>query len=124
MLIYVEVLELLPNDGSRSFTKKEFAQKYDLCYVSMSPKYVKVPRDCCNEKVAKLFGLIVNKNDTHYMENGNLVFIEKIERLWMIIHQKPHILVGRVITLGMVRCIVCEEKGISMNLVVYVEWTN
>jgi hypothetical protein len=58
------------------------------------------------------------------MENGNLVFIEKIERLWMIIHQKPHILVGRVITLGMVRCIVCEEKGISMNLVVYVEWTN
>lgn len=58
------------------------------------------------------------------MECGNLVLIEKIERLWMIIHQKPHILVGRVITLGMVRGVLCEEKGIPMNWATYVEWTS
>jgi hypothetical protein len=56
----------------------------------MSPKQVRVPKNCCKEKVGKLFGPIVNKNGHHYMECGNLVLIEKIERLWMNIHQKPH----------------------------------
>lgn len=36
--VYAYVPELLPNDRNQSFTRKEFAQKYDLCYVGMSPK--------------------------------------------------------------------------------------
>jgi hypothetical protein len=58
------------------------------------------------------------------MECGNPMLIEKIERLWMIIHQKPHVLAKRVITLGMVRGIVCEEKGIPMTWAACAEWTN
>jgi hypothetical protein len=37
-LMCAKVLELLPNDSSQSFTRKEFVQKYNLCYVNMSPK--------------------------------------------------------------------------------------
>jgi hypothetical protein len=29
--MYAKVLELLPNDNSQSFTRKEFVQKYNLC---------------------------------------------------------------------------------------------
>jgi len=83
-----------------------------------------VLKDCCKEKVVKLLGPIVNKNGHCYMECGNPMLIEKIERLWMIIHQKPHVLAKRVITLGMVRGIVCEEKGIPMTWAACAEWTN
>jgi hypothetical protein len=72
----------------------------------------------------KHFGPIVNKNGHHYMECGNLMLIEKNEWLWMIIQQKPHVLVKRVITLGMARGIVCGEKGIPNNWVAYAKWTN
>ncbi len=83
-----------------------------------------MPKFCCKEKDVKLFGPIVNKNGHHYMECGNLVFIEKIERLWMNIHQKPHILAKKMITLGMVKSIIFQEKGILMNWVSYAEWTS
>jgi len=83
-----------------------------------------VLKDCCKKKVVKHFGPIVNKNGHHYMECGNPMLIEKIERLWMTIHQKPHVLAKRVITLGMVRGIVCEEKEIPKNWAAYAKWTN
>ncbi len=38
--LYVEVPELLINDGSYSFMQKDFANKYDMCCVGMSPKQI------------------------------------------------------------------------------------
>ncbi len=66
----------------------------------------------------------MNKNGHCYMECGHPMLIEKIKRLWMIIHQKPHVLAGILITLGMVKGIVCEEKIILMNWAIYVKWTS
>jgi hypothetical protein len=36
-----------------------------------------------------------------------------------IIHQKPYVLTGRVITLGMVKKLVCERNGKQMNSTTY-----
>jgi hypothetical protein len=44
--LYVEVLELLINDGNCSFMRKEFVNKYDLCYVGMNPKHIRLTKDC------------------------------------------------------------------------------
>jgi len=35
----------------------------------------------------------------------------EVEKLWMIVHQKLYVLTSRIITSGMARGIVCEEKG-------------
>jgi hypothetical protein len=42
----------------------------------------------------------------------------------MIVHQKPYILASRIITLGMAKNIVCEQKGKQLNWATYVEWTS
>jgi hypothetical protein len=42
----------------------------------------------------------------------------------MIVHQNIYVLASRIITLGMVRGIVCEMKGKQLNWVAYTEWTN
>jgi hypothetical protein len=42
----------------------------------------------------------------------------------MIIHKKPYILASRLITLGMVRRMVCELKGKKMNWATYGKWTS
>ncbi len=34
--LYVEVPELFNSDGPCNFTKKKFADKYDLCYLGMN----------------------------------------------------------------------------------------
>ncbi len=39
--LYVEVLELLINNGSCSFTWKDFVNKYDLCCVGMNLKQIR-----------------------------------------------------------------------------------
>jgi hypothetical protein len=42
----------------------------------------------------------------------------------MIVHQKPYVLASRIITLGMVKGIMCEQKGKQLNWVAYAKWTN
>jgi hypothetical protein len=50
----------------------------------------------------------MNKNGHHYTKFADLDLIVKIENLWMIIHQKPYVLVGRVIIFCMAKGLVCE----------------
>jgi hypothetical protein len=47
-----------------------------------------MPRDCTEEKVAKVFGPIMNKNGHRYTKCVDLELIVKIENLWMTIYQK------------------------------------
>ncbi len=79
--LYVEVHELFTSDGPRSFTRKDFADKYDLCYLGMSPQQIRLPRDCTKEEIKKCFGLVVNKNRHQYIKCLNLELITKVERL-------------------------------------------
>jgi hypothetical protein len=85
MPLYAEVPNLFSSNGICSFTK-DFAKKYDLCYKGMSPKHIKIPKDCTKEKIEKLFGHVVNKNKHCYAKCLNLELIAKVERLWMIVH--------------------------------------
>lgn len=102
---------MLKGDGNRSFTKKQFTQKYNLCFLGLNPKQVRVPRYYTKEKFTKLFSRVVNKNGHHYMECGNPKLITNIENLWMIIHQKPYVLARKMITLGMAQGLVYELNG-------------
>jgi hypothetical protein len=64
--LYVEVPDLFSSNGICSFARKDFVEKYDLCYKGMNPKYIKIPKYCTKEEIEKLFGLVVNKNKHCY----------------------------------------------------------
>jgi hypothetical protein len=58
----MEVLKLLSSNGLCSFSRKDFVEKYDLCYLGISAKKIRLPRDCLKEEIKKCFGHVVNKN--------------------------------------------------------------
>jgi hypothetical protein len=66
----------------------------------------------------------VNKNGHRYIQCLELELTAKVEKLWMIMHQKSYVLASRFITLSMARGIMCEEKGKQLNWVAYAEWTS
>jgi hypothetical protein len=105
-------------------SKKEFVEKYEFCCEDLSPKHVRVPKDISLKDISKFFGPIVNKNGYSYEFTKDLVFIEKVEKLWMVVHQKPCMLAPRLIALGMVKGLACEKMGKKMNLAMYANWTN
>ncbi|CAM6022242.1 unnamed protein product [Sphagnum balticum] len=109
--LYVEVLELLIDDGNCSFMRKDFVNKYDLCCVGMSLKQIRLLGDYTKKEVQKYFGLVVNKIRHRYSKCSNATFIMTAKKLWMIIHQKPYVLASKLITLSMARRMVCELKG-------------
>ncbi len=57
----------------------------------------------------------MNKNGHKYIKCLDPEFIAKVGKLWMIVHQKPYVRAFRIIMLGMVRDIVCEEEGKQLN---------
>ncbi len=97
--LYVVKTEL-GNGGLMSI--KKIAKKYDLSCERLSPKRVKMLRDTTLEEINKFFGPIVNKNTYSYEFTKDPIFIEKVERLWMVVHQKACVPASRLISLGMV----------------------
>jgi hypothetical protein len=85
---------------------------------------VKVLRDITLEEINKFFGLVVNTNGYSYEFTKDLVFMEKVEKLWMKVHQKACVLASKSISFGMVRGLACERLGKPMNWTMYAEWTN
>ncbi len=77
----------------------------------MFPKKIKILRNCMKKEIDKCFGHVVNKNGHRYIERFDPKLIAKVGKFWMIMHQKSYVLAFRIITLGMARGIVCEEKG-------------
>jgi hypothetical protein len=82
----VEVPESFNSNGPNGFTRKDFANKYNLCNLGMSPKQIILLKDCTKEEIEKCFGPVVNKNRHRYTKCLNLKLIVKVERLWMIVH--------------------------------------
>jgi hypothetical protein len=119
--LYVEVPEIF---DVHPLFHKNFVKKYDLFFEGLCPKRIKVPRDVTLEDVSIVFGQVANRNSYSYVHCENPELIVKVERLFMIVHQKPSVPATRIISLGMARGIVCKEKGKKMNWVAYVEWTN
>jgi hypothetical protein len=52
------------------------------------------------------------------------VLIEKVEKLWMVIHQKCCVLATRVVSLGFARGVTMQMARKQMNWVLYTKWTN
>jgi hypothetical protein len=77
----------------------------------MSPKLIKVPKNITSKGVCKVFGPVENKNVHSYVFNEDHVLIAKVERLWILVHQKCVILALKLISLGFVRGVVMEMKG-------------
>ncbi len=106
------VYATIPKPGNGSpMNRNDFAQIYRLVYIGFSPKGVKVPIDISLEDVSKGFGPIINKNGYNYIYLNDPLYIEKIELLWMIIHQKLYLLVFRWISFGMTIGLVVEKMG-------------
>jgi hypothetical protein len=76
---------LLPPIDNCGFTRKKFEDKYDLGFIGLNPRHIRLPRDCTKEEIEKLFGPIVSKNGHHDMECTNPKILAQVERLWMII---------------------------------------
>jgi hypothetical protein len=79
--------------------KKDFAEKYELYCEGLNPKHVKVPRDISLEDITNIFVHVANKNGYNYEFTKDLVFIEKVKKLWMVVHQKPYLPTSRSISL-------------------------
>jgi hypothetical protein len=79
--LYAEVLELFNSNGPCSFTRKDFVDTYDLCYLGMSPKQIRLLRDCSKEEIEKCFGLVVNKNEHQYTKCLSPKLIVKVQKL-------------------------------------------
>jgi hypothetical protein len=52
------------------------------------------------------------------------MLIEKVEKLWMVIHQKCCVLVTWVVSLGFVRGLVMQIARKQMSWALYAKWTN
>jgi hypothetical protein len=123
--IFSTTPDMLPRPLKRGYNRSEFAEKYGLCYTGMNPKLVRCPRDCSEKDVVALFGPYVGKNGLNYMACGDEELVTYVERLWMIIHQKPKVLASHIITKGMVRAVYLEKKmGKKLNWATQAEWTS
>lgn len=105
---------------SGSISKKELVKKYEFCCEGLKPKCVKVPRDIYLEDIIKIFGLVVNNNGYNYEFTKDLEFIEKVKKLWMVVHQKPYLPTLRLISLGMTRGLTYEKMAKKMNWAMFV----
>lgn len=122
--VYAEPPELFPVTNSKSYSRKEFAEKYGLHASGISPKQLK-GEDCSEEELESFFGPVVNKNGHRYMFLNDEALIAEIERLWMIVHQNNLVLASRMITKGMARGLYVEKKkNRKVNWAAYAEWTN
>jgi len=65
------MLSVMPYTSGHNDWNKKVAKKYDLCSIGLSPKQIKIPKDCTKEEIEKCFGLIVNKNGYRYIECSN-----------------------------------------------------
>lgn len=110
------VYATIPKLGNGSLMNhSDFAQTYRLGYEGFSLKGVKVFIDISLEDVSRVFRAIINKHGYNYTYLNDPMYIEKIELLWMIIHEKLYLHVLRWISLGMTIGLVVEKMGWTIS---------
>jgi hypothetical protein len=90
----------------------------------MTLKHIKIPQDISIKEMVKYFGPIVNKTSHNYIYNQGLMLIEKVEKLWMVIHQKCYVLITWVVFLNFSTRVTMRMVGKQMNWLLYVKWIN
>jgi hypothetical protein len=110
-------------DGSNPVSRRVFAEKNGLCNKGLSSKRLKIAHNCIELEVEKMFGPLEDKNLYKYNFIDNEELIQKVERMWMNIHQKTMVPSSRFINCSEARGFMVQEKGKDVNWHVLVEWT-
>jgi hypothetical protein len=66
----------------------QYPNKYGFCNKRLSPKMIKIGKDCIKEEVEELFGPYNTKNGYCYCFNNDEELIASIEELGMTTHQR------------------------------------
>jgi hypothetical protein len=65
------------------------------------------------------------KNGHNYVFSEDHVLIAKIERLWMLVHQRHVVPTTKLVSLGFAKGVAMEiVKGKKMNWAMYAKWMN
>lgn len=101
-----------------------FAEAFGLCNEGLAPKRLKYGIHLLESDVEALFGVKVNSNGYAYSSLEDTNFVEKVERTWMLTHQRTSVPNTRLIN-------VAEAKGLAYELLpnkktnwcLHAEWT-
>jgi hypothetical protein len=101
-----------------------FQLEYGLNNTGIPPKSLKLNVHVTEEEVESLFGKKVGGNGYRYANNEDEEFVKKVERRWMICHQRTSVPNTRLVNISEARGWTYELlKGKPTNWVVHAEWT-
>jgi hypothetical protein len=97
-------------DRQTALKREYFATNYGLCNKGLAPKRLRIGLHVSEADIESLFGPKVNSNGYRYADNEDTEFVERVEKMWMITHQRTSVPNTRQIN-------VAEAKGFAYELV-------
>ena len=106
-------------------SRETFEKAYDLNNQGIPPKRLKFGVHLEESEVDALFGPRVGTNGYSYSYSEDTEFVKRVERLWMITHQRTQVPNTRLINLAEAKGLVYENKKgkKAVNWCVHAEWT-
>lgn len=105
-------------------TRHLFEVHYGLCNRGLAPKRLKYGVHITEQEVEDMFGPKVSANGYRYSWSEDEEFVKKVERLWMITHQRTSVPNTRLINVAEAKGLVYEiVKGKEVNWCIHGEWT-
>lgn len=104
-------------------SRNVFEEKYGLCNKGVAPRRLKYGVHLEESEVDEMFGPKVN-NGYRYSWSEDVEFVKKVERLWMITHQRTQVPNTRLINVSEAKGLVYEiTKKKDVNWCVHAEWS-
>lgn len=121
--LYAEKPDLLWN-RVEPVKKTDFEKKYGLSNQGIPPKRLKIPLHVTEAEIEKLFGQKVS-NGYSYSWSEDVEWVRKVERMWMITHQRTQVPNTRLINAAEAKGLAYElKKGEkAVNWCVHAEWS-
>jgi hypothetical protein len=111
-------------DRVTALKRDYFAQNYGLCNTGLAPKRLKFGVHVNEAEVEELFGAKVNANGYRYSLSEDTALVEKVERIWMITHQRTSVPNTRQINVAEAKGLAYEiKRGKETNWCLHGEWT-
>jgi len=89
-LLYVE-LSTITWDKLTLLKRRYFAEAFGLRNENLAPKQLKYGIHLLELDIEALFGVKVNSNGYTYSSLEDTSFVEKVERIWMLTHQRTSV---------------------------------
>lgn len=101
-----------------------FEKKFGLCNEGFAPKRLRFGVHLDEADVEGLFGPKVNANGYRYSMSEDIALVERVEKCWMITHQRSSIPNSRLINVAEAKGHTYEiVKGKKTNWCLHAEWT-